>query len=212
MTNNWLNQYSLPKLNCLVPVYGSGDDAGNYTEVWLDDGHKILDRRRTRTVLKHLAAFMGISSRPQKTPWSRDKQSQLPPIILGPDTVLVPLRLRRPRNRDEGGTGYVVANKIIRCEPYTEGPYRSRLYLRGDQVLPCLLRLNTLLMRLAQAREALQARQMTYRDLKAAAYACESSHLLLGPDGNATPVQVIERRQDLIVLRQENHKPPGLSY
>ncbi|WP_170291017.1 hypothetical protein [Neomoorella glycerini] len=35
----------------LVPVYGSGDDAGNYTEVWLDDGQILLDRRRTKNVL-----------------------------------------------------------------------------------------------------------------------------------------------------------------
>lgn len=208
MSNKWIHQHNLAKLNCLVPVYGSGDDAGNYTEVWLDDGQIILDRRRTKTVLKRLSSLLGVSWQQQTALWSPGKRCQLPPVVLGPDMVLVPLSLRHPQRRDEGGTGYAVENKIINYESHRNPPYRTRLYLKGDQVLPCLLNINTLKLRLLAAREALRRRQETYLELAAAGYNMyEPSYLLVEPDGSATPVQVVERRADLIVLRQESYHP-----
>lgn len=212
MSNKWLQQRNLVKLNCLVPVYGSGDDAGNYTEVWLDDGQKILDRRRTRTVVKHLASLLGVSWQQQTTAWSRGKRCHLPPIVLGPDIVLVPLRLRYPRSRDEGGTGYVVESKVVKWESCRDSPYRTRLYLKGNQVLPCLLNLNTLELRLLAARKALRRRQEIQQELVAAGYEIyeEPRHLLVEPDGSTTPVMVVERLGNLILLRQENNNCPVL--
>lgn len=79
---------------------------------------------QTKTVLKSLAAHLGISIRQERTAWSREGRSHAYPIVLGPETVLAPLRLRLPRARDEGGTGYVVWSKVKTYEPYT--PFFSK--------------------------------------------------------------------------------------
>ncbi|MDK2821764.1 MAG: hypothetical protein PWP31_1729 [Clostridia bacterium] len=203
----WITQRLWYYLNCLVPIYGTGNDTGNYTEVWLDNGEKIVDKRRVKTVVRSLASYLGVSWQQQYTAWIQEGHSHPAPLVLGPDMVLIPLRLRRPRSRDEGGTGYVVGSKVIRCEPFLEGPYRSRLVLQGNQILPCLLSLDTLELRLLAGQKALNQRLETYRELAAAGTLYEhKSHLLVEPNGSATPVRILEREGNLIVLRQENRK------
>jgi hypothetical protein len=168
LPNNWIKEYRWVNLNCLVPVYGQGDDAGNYTEVWLDTGTRFLDRRRVKTVLKSLASYLGVSWQQQYTAWLEKGRSHLAPIVLGPEMALIPLRLRQPRSRDEGGTGYVVGNNVVRCEGVKDGPYRSHLILRGGQVLPCLLSPATVELRLLSGQKALQRRREIQQQLEAA--------------------------------------------
>lgn len=217
MEANWIRQRLWEHLNCLVPVYGEGDDAGNYTEVWLDNGEKLLDRRRVKTVLKALATYLGVSWRQQYTAWQDNGRRHLPPVVLGPEMALVPLRLRQPCNRDEGGTGYVVSSNVTRCEPYLKPPYRSRLILKGGQVLPCLLSLATLELRLLAGQKALQRRREAYvstqRKLPAADYADytvreDEGHLLVEPDGSAHPVRVVNRLGDLIIVCRDKKSSP----
>lgn len=208
MNNKWIKNHLWLGLNCLVPVYGKGDDAGNYTEVWLEDGQKILDRRRTKTVLKALASYLGASWQQQATAWSGENRRLLSPIVLGPDMVLVPLRLRQPRSKDEGGTGYVVQNKVIRWEEHEEGPYRTRLHLKGEQILPCLLSIDTLELRLLSGEKALRTHKEIFKGiiLTGCRVYEHSPHLLVEPDGSTTPVKVLDRQGNLIVLRQENKR------
>ncbi|MDN5327270.1 MAG: hypothetical protein PWP41_1966 [Moorella sp. (in: firmicutes)] len=214
METNWIRQRLWKHLNCLVPVYGSGDDAGNYTEVWLDNGEKLLDRRRVKTVLKALATYLGVSWRQQYTAWVEAGRSHLVPIVLGPEMALVPLRLRRPRSRDEGGTGYVVTGNVIKCEPYFKPPYRSRLVLKGGQVLPCFLSIATLELRLLAGRKALQRRWEIYRETRQELVAADPAvykdegHLLVEPGGNAHPVRVVNRLGDLIIVCRDNKSSP----
>ncbi|WP_406678038.1 hypothetical protein [Moorella sp. ACPs] len=211
MVANWIQEGLWQKLNCLVPVYGSGVDAGNYTEVWLDDGSKILDRRRTKTVLKALASHLGVSWRQEYTAWSREGRSHLAPIVLGPEMVLVPLRLRRPRSRDEGGTGYVVGSKVKSFEPYNEGFYRTRLILAGSQALPCLLNMDTLALRLVEGERALQRRRETFCRLSARSSTCREdagSYLVVEPGGSAVAARLIDRKGDVIILRREDESSP----
>lgn len=210
MPANWIQQGLWLKLNCLVPVYGNGDDAGNYTEVWLDDGQILLDRRRTKTVLKALAAHLGVSWRQEYTAWSVEGRTHLAPIVLGPEMVLIPLRLRRPRSRDEGGTGYVVGSKVKTYEPYAEGSFRTRLILPGNQVLPCLLNMDTLALRLLDGERALQRRQETFCKLNASGTVLYEKNccLLVAPGGNTIPVQLMDYPGDLIILRRKTKSGP----
>ena len=211
MAASWIQKGLWQNLNCLVPVYGTGDDCGNYTEVWLDDGQKILDRRRTKTVLKALASHLGVSWRQEYTAWSREGRSHLAPIVLGPEMVLVPLRLRRPRSRDEGGTGYVVGGKVKSFEPYVEGFFRTRLILAGNQVLPCLLNMDTLALRLLDGERALQRRRETFCKLSGRGTVCReknSCYLLVEPGGSTVAAQLIDRKGDVIILRREDKLSP----
>jgi len=206
LASNWLMQGLWKKLNCLVPVYGKGDDAGNYTEVWLSDGRKFLDRRRIRTVLKNLTAYLGATAHQQDTAWSVKKGKSRGPLVLGPEMVLIPLRLRHPRGRDEGGTGYAVQQNIVKWEPCSVEPYKTCLYLKGGQTLYCLLSLATLEKHLLAGQKALKLRRDAYRELASAGcFVCENaSHLLVEPNGSATPVQVLDSHGKYIVLRLEN--------
>lgn len=207
---NWIKEGLWQRLNCLVPVYGSGDDCGNYTEVWLDDGTKILDRRRTKTVLKSLAVHLGVSWRQEQTAWSQGR-SHATPVVLGPEMVLVPLRLRQPRARDEGGTGYVVGGKVKTFEPFREGCYRSRLIFHGGQVLPCLLNMNTLALRMAAGERALLRRRELADRLTAAGVVCREKDgccLLIEPGGGTISARLIDRKGDVIILRRENKASP----
>ncbi|WP_258359803.1 hypothetical protein [Moorella sulfitireducens (nom. illeg.)] len=211
MAVNWIREDLWQKLNCLVPVYGSGDDAGNYTEVWLDDGRKILDRRRTKTVLKALAAHLGVSWRQEHTAWSWEGRSHLAPVVLGPEMVLVPLRLRRPRSRDEGGTGYVVGGKVKTFEPYNEGFFRTLLYLDGNMTLPCLLNMDTLALRLAEGERALRRRRETFCELSAPNFTRRvnnNSYLLVEPGGGTVAARLVDSRGDVIILRREDKSSP----
>ncbi|MBE3572787.1 MAG: hypothetical protein IMW95_07525 [Moorella humiferrea] len=211
MAVSWIQKGLWQNLNCLVPVYGTGDDCGNYTEVWLDDGQKILDRRRTKTVLKALAAHLGVSWRQDNTAWSREGRSHVAPVVLGPEMVLVPLRLRRPRSRDEGGTGYVVGGKVRSFEAYREGCYRTRLFLAGNQVLPCLLKMDTLALRLAEGEQALLRRRELAERLTAAGTICRERDgycLVIEPGGGTISARLIDRKGDVMILRRENKASP----
>lgn len=210
MAINWIKEGLWQRLNCLVPVYGTGDDCGNYTEVWLDDGTKILDRRRTKTVLKSLAAHLGVSWRQEQTAWSQGRSHAFP-VVLGPEMVLVPLRLRRPRSRDEGGTGYVVGGKVRSFEAYREGCYRTRLLLAGNQVLPCLLNMDTLALRLAEGERALERRRETFCELSArisTRRTKDNCYMVVEPGGSTVPARLIDRGGDIIILRREDKFSP----
>ncbi|MGI6286008.1 hypothetical protein SEF58_09345 [Neomoorella humiferrea] len=207
----WIKDGLWEKVICLVPVYGAGNDCGNYTEVWLDDGTKILDRRRTKTVLKSLAAHFGVSIHQERAAWAGEGRSHAQPVVLGPETVLVPLLLRRPRARDEGGTGYAVWSKVKTYEPYREGSYRSRLIFHGGQVLPCLLNIKTLAMRMAEGERALQRRRELTEKLTAAGAVCRERDgycLVIEPGGKTVPARLIDRGGDIIILRREDKFSP----
>lgn len=153
----WMRESMLFHLNCLVPVYY--DDGGNYTEVWFDDGRKELERNRTVTVLANLTRFLGVNPRQADTPWGKGGNRRATPIILLPEIILVPLLLRRPRYRDQGGTGYVVVQKIINWEVAEVDGYRSVLLLEGNQKLYCVQRYESLSQRLMEAGKAGWKRQ-----------------------------------------------------
>ncbi|MBE3581281.1 MAG: hypothetical protein IMW96_06555 [Thermoanaerobacteraceae bacterium] len=146
---SWLRESELARLVCLVPVYGP--DGGNYTEVWFDNGDKVTVRYRVPTVAKNTAAFLGVSRHQSSAAWHRGKRRHGPPIVLPPGITLVALPVRRPLYRDHGGIGYVVLQKIDSWERIEEGEFRTRLHLAGGHRLNCLLKIETLELRLLDA-------------------------------------------------------------
>ncbi|BCV22080.1 hypothetical protein [Moorella sp. Hama-1] len=103
-------------------------------------------------------------------------------------------------------------------QPYLKPPYRSRLILKGGQVLPCLLSLATLELRLLAGQKALQRRREAYastrRELSVADDADyivredHESHLLVEPDGSAHPVRVVNRLGDLLIICRDKKSSP----
>lgn len=148
----WLREKELVRLTCLLPIYGK-DDGGNYTEVWFDDRRKLEVKNRTKTVVNNILGFLGMSTRQALSAWGREGRRHALPIVLGPQMTLVPLPVRRPLFKDQGGTGYIVLQKIVSWEEEQEGEFRSSLLLAGDQRLGCLLKIESLQIRLMEAQK-----------------------------------------------------------
>lgn len=184
---NWLREKELIHLNCLVPVYD--EDGGNYTQVWMDDGRKILERYRAKTLLKHIAAYMGVDIKQKSAAWVGDDRRKSIPLVFGPRMTFVPIRVRKPRYRDEGSTGYVVREKVITWDEIDDNEYHTRLQLDGGDYLLCLLKLDSLSIRLTEAERVRQRSQKIMAGSQPAA----------GTDG-ITTIQVKRDTGEILVL------------
>ncbi|MGI9862081.1 hypothetical protein SDD30_11950 [Moorella naiadis] len=151
---SWLREKELPHLCCLVPVYA--DDGGNYTQVWMDDGRKIIERYRTKTLLRHIASYIGVDFKQKSAAWSDDRSRKAIPLIFGPNMTIVPLRVRKPSGRDAGSTGYVVREKVITWDAIDDHEFHTRIELEGGDHLLCLHKLDSLSNRLAEAERVRQ--------------------------------------------------------
>lgn len=147
----WLRE--LAHVVCLLPVYGRESDCGNYTEVWMDDGRKFLVRQRIKTVLKHIAAFMGVNLAQEDAAWGKLGRKHAFPLVLAPYLTLIPVLVRRPRGRDEGATGYIVLQKVVGYQQAEEAGFRSVILLDGGLRLPCLLSFRSLALRIVNGEQ-----------------------------------------------------------
>ncbi|QGP92739.1 hypothetical protein MGLY_21290 [Neomoorella glycerini] len=152
----WLRDCELAKLVCAIPVYGT--DGGNYTELWFEDGRRVVVNNRLRTVIGWMARFFGVDVDQEDAVWHREAKKSHSnyshrnrPLALIPSIILVPVAVRKPQYRDHGGVGYVVRQKILGWEKYEGGEYRSRLFLAGGQILFCLHNDRTLTYRITLA-------------------------------------------------------------
>ncbi|MDN5348148.1 MAG: hypothetical protein PWP65_1712 [Clostridia bacterium] len=190
-------------LNCMVPVYGQGDDAGNYTELWLDDGNRVLIRNKTKTVLHRLAELFGVSIHQRRAYWRRlGYRHHEAPLVFGPDLVFISLRLRRPRFRDEGGSGYAVLQKVKTWEKYTEGDYRSRLIFHNGDILPSLLTPQKIACRLKEGEEAQRRWQELVEKFQVSGKAREEKDYVLElPGGRKARAELVSQEGSLLVLK-----------
>lgn len=164
---SWLKDLS--KVICFVPVYVEGMDGGNFTEVWMEDGTKYLIRKKIKTVLKNVASFLGVDIRQVHAAWATEGRKHVRPLALGPHMTLVPVPVRRPRSRDEGGTGYVVIQKVYSCgrTPKEEAQkgFQSMVTFEGGQRLLSLIKFERLVPRIEEGRNACQRSQEVYGSL-----------------------------------------------
>ncbi|MDH7498323.1 MAG: hypothetical protein QHH05_07790 [Syntrophomonadaceae bacterium] len=114
----------------LRPVY---TETGNDTELWLEDGRVLLDRRGLRAVVKALARSFALDLVAQR---ERVRellgQTGLVPLCVG-GRVLVPLRMRESRCEHDAAYGYLDAGQVREVEARAGGGCLVRLAC-GSQV------------------------------------------------------------------------------
>lgn len=105
-----------PQLLGLVPVYAG--DGTNGTEILLEKSCTVFCARKTETLLKQLARTFLIDLKAARQTYARVcKRSYAVPIALRPDLVLLPLRARAARVKDDGTRAYLVKSKIKEILP-----------------------------------------------------------------------------------------------
>lgn len=163
----WLRDLS--KVICFVPVYVDGEAGGDFTEVWMEDGTKHLVRKKINTVLKNVALFLGIDIRQQAAAWAGTARKHTCPLSLGPSITLVPVPVRRPRTRNESGTGYIVVQKFSFCartspEEAAQG-YPSAVVFKGGQRLLSIIKFERLAARIIEGQNASKRSEEVYASL-----------------------------------------------
>lgn len=105
-----------PQLLGLVPVYAR--DGTNGTEILLENSCTIFCARKTATVLKQLARTFLIDLKIARQTYARIcKRSYAVPVALRPDLVLLPLKARAARIKDDGTRAYLVKGKLREILP-----------------------------------------------------------------------------------------------
>ncbi|MFZ5942905.1 MAG: hypothetical protein ACOYVD_02260 [Bacillota bacterium] len=122
-------------INCLVPVYDQ--QGGNFTEIWLNGGEKVIIPNKTNTVLKNLAKVFAVDLSQLKKKYGvlvgRKASSPLP---LHPDLILIPLKVREPYAKDEGARAYIIRNKLKKA--YANEVSGCSLLFTDGSILSCL--------------------------------------------------------------------------
>lgn len=125
-------------INYLLPVYGAKGE--NATQVHLDDGTVLTDKRKICTVVKNLAKFFTVHVEMARTKYSTliDRKISVP-IPLHQDLVLVPVKMRKPIAREDGAWGYIVLSKIVCYNKHPEKDNVIRIFFENDLYVDALL-------------------------------------------------------------------------
>ena len=139
----------------LVPFY---DEAGgNATRIFTTTGEVIEDRRTLRWIIRKLARIYAIDLEALRQNYGKHLYlSQGVPLPFSKRLVFVPLKFRRVIGENDGAGGYVNICAVEKVEDYSDGDasYKSRIYLSGNQVIPCLFTRKTVERRLRSGDHA----------------------------------------------------------
>ena len=133
------------------PIYDKY--GGNSTQILLEDGGKLTDRRKTKTLLAAFARLFAVD-----LPVLRKKYGELlgrrnfVPLPLHLDFVLVPVRVRRAMSKDQGATGYLVLDKILHYDASPGDGFLCRVAFEGGGELDCLEREGTIRKKVLEGR------------------------------------------------------------
>lgn len=140
----------------LVPFYGS--DGGNATKVYTLNGKITEDKRTIRWIIRRIARAYSIDLEALRHNTGNHLSiSQGVPLPLAPHLVLVPLKMRRTIGENDGTGGYInyyavekvtAINDTENKDSEEENGFRSKIILKGGEVIPCLFTLKTLKRRL----------------------------------------------------------------
>lgn len=125
---------------CLLGFYPlMGLDGGNYTAVLLGEEQEIIDTRKTKTVLAHLARNFAldlglVKARGRKVLNCRREV----PLVFLPELVLLPVKKRKAPMKDAGSLGYVILSQVAGWEGAPEPPFRTRVFFHNDTHLDIL--------------------------------------------------------------------------
>ncbi|MEW6662932.1 MAG: hypothetical protein ACOY9Y_00945 [Bacillota bacterium] len=144
-----------PDILYFGPVWGQ--DGGNCTEIFIKGGTRLVDRRRTKGVLAALARVFARDLVCLRDNIRREaNRSHSLPLMLDPKMVLVPVKARTAYIKDEGTTGYLVLNKLMRVEPLEKEGSGSRLIFQDGLEVTTLLSAATVRQRVLEARSLSQ--------------------------------------------------------
>jgi len=137
-----------PEILYFGPILGQ--DGGNCTEIFFKGGERLIDRRRTKGVLVALARVFARDLVCLRDSTRREaNRSHSLPLVLDSSLVLVPIKARTASIKDEGTTGYLVLNKLVRVEKKGSG---SRLIFPDGVEVTALLSAATVRQRILEAR------------------------------------------------------------
>lgn len=147
-------QAYLPRLLGFFPI--TTENGGNDTELWLSDGRKICVSRKTKTVLSDLAKVFAKDiclvkrQAGQVLGYKRDL-----PLLLTMDLVVIPVKVREARFKDQGTIGYCLYQGVDMVQPIKEGVFKSALVFKNGQSLFTLNTVYKVRQKLSEARDLL---------------------------------------------------------
>ncbi len=138
-----------PELLCLVPVYAP--DGTNGTAVYLENRPPLFASLRTETLVKMLARLFCVDLKVARKRYSEaSKRKYNPPLFLRPGLVLVPVRARQARAKDDKTRAYLVKAKIASLSEEGKPPKTRIVFVDGTS-LEVLQRAASIRVLLAQA-------------------------------------------------------------
>lgn len=106
-----------PALLCLVPVYSH--DGTNGTEIRCENGTCCFSPLRTKTLVRQLARVFHLDLKAATEYYSElTGRRYAVPIPVRSNLVLIPVRARRARIKDDGTQAYLVKSKIAKISPF----------------------------------------------------------------------------------------------
>lgn len=145
-------QKLLPRLNGFIPI--TGEDGGNYTEFWLHGGERYQSKHKTKTVLAQVARLyakdIGLVKRQAAAVLGYKKDL---PLLITPQLVLIPVKVRKARYKDEGTLAYAFFHSVQGVQPSPVSSYRACLLFSDGT---SLLSLNTVARLRQKLNEALE--------------------------------------------------------
>ncbi len=143
-----------PNLLALYPFLA--EDGGNYTRVLLLDEEAMVDTRKTKTVLTHLARNFSLDLTLVKARGRKVLHcSREVPLVIMSELVLLPVKRREPPMKDAGSMGYVVLSQIAGWDDSPEAGFRTRILFHNQNYLDILTSQTTFRKRIAEAEQLL---------------------------------------------------------
>lgn len=129
-----------------------GEDGGNYTAVLISEDSELIDKRKTGTVLNHLARTFALDLRLVKAKGRQVLRSRREvPLVLLPELVLLPVRKRKAPMKDAGSLGYVILAHVADWDEAPEKPWRTRIFFHDETSLDVLTTVKTFQNKIAEA-------------------------------------------------------------
>ena len=140
------------KIAAIVPCYTA---TGDSTILYSADGITTVLNSRVRTVIQRLARSRAVDLTALRAKTRAvTERTNLEPLPLAPNLILVPFKVRRPRVAGDATTGYINLHAIASVCPNTKKPYQTTLTLSGKTEISVLWTVGTINRQLALARLA----------------------------------------------------------
>ena len=112
---NQLKRYAIQQMVAVLPSYD--EDGGNETKVLVDDGNVIFVNKKVKYVIqwikKQSLYNVDLLMKEQQVCFAK---SQILPIPLSPNCILLPIKYRKPVGENDGAYAYISMDWVERVE------------------------------------------------------------------------------------------------